>query len=159
MLRTIAGLWTNGEGELTRPADECIFLPQNPYLPLGSLRDQLTYPDVSTGLGVKGRSEYTMDDKTGEDLASGGRDDELRAHLKLLGLGELETRFDKGFDEIDDWNRMFSRGEQQRLSAIRCLIRTPKLIVLDEATSALSQLDEDIIYEELAKRDMLLISV
>jgi len=140
LLRAIAGLWTRGGGAVRRPpAGEMLFLPQKPYMPLGDLRMQLLYPN----------------------LLAHHRDDELLAVLGKLGLGDLPGRFPNGFDELQDWGRVLSGGEQQRLAAARCLAASPppSLIVLDEATSALPIADEACLYQILRQRGLSYISV
>merc|ERR1711974_432010 len=127
-------------GEVCRPpAGEMLFLPQKPYMPLGDLRTQLLYPN----------------------LLSDHRDHELLATLTELGLGGLPSRFMGGFDAVQDWARVLSGGEQQRLAAARCLITTPApaLIVLDEATSALPVKDESDLYGLFRRRGLGYISV
>eukprot|EP00747_Dinoflagellata_sp_TGD_P167335 gnl/TRDRNA2_/TRDRNA2_191525_c0_seq1.p1 gnl/TRDRNA2_/TRDRNA2_191525_c0~~gnl/TRDRNA2_/TRDRNA2_191525_c0_seq1.p1 ORF type:complete len:566 (-),score=80.43 gnl/TRDRNA2_/TRDRNA2_191525_c0_seq1:13-1557(-) len=151
LVRTLAGLWLNGSGEIKRPADgECMFLPQHPFMPLGSLRDQFTYPDVSSF--VDGDSQEGMSARKQGDM-------ELHGYLSDMGMGDLPRRFWRGLDEVDDWNRLLSPGEQQRAAAIRCMRRRPRLAILDEATSALSDLDEDAIYTHYTKMDISYISV
>jgi len=131
VLRAVAGLWTRGGGEVRRPpAHAMLFLPQRPYMPLGDLRTQLLYPAEGT-LGHR-------------------EDGELREVLGAFGLGDLPDRFPGGFDEVQDWTRVLSLGEQQRLAAARCLTTRPRFVVLDEATSALPLPSERIVYERLA---------
>merc|ERR1719409_1121142 len=93
LVRTLAGLWLNGSGEVKRPADsDCMFLPQHPFMPLGNLRDQLTYPDVSSFV-----DEDDMDVKMGKTMSSRDRSDyELRKFLTDVGMGDLPDRFENG---------------------------------------------------------------
>jgi len=140
LLRAIAGLWTKGRGEIHRPArGEMLFLPQKPYMPLGDLRMQLLYPNPFA-------------DTTNEAIL------EILDHL---GLGDLPDRFTGGFDEVQDWGRVLSVGEQQRVAAARCLLTSPapSLLVLDEATSALPVQDEAVLYGLLCDRKIGYISV
>jgi len=140
MLRAIAGLWTRGTGRVRRPpAGEMLFLPQKPYMPLGDLRTQLLYPNLLAEC---------------EDKA-------LTEALSLLRLGELPCRFVGGFDAVQDWARVLSVGEQQRLAAARCLVTVPApaLVVLDEATSALPVSDESDLYSLFRERGFSYISV
>ncbi|CAE8582659.1 unnamed protein product [Polarella glacialis] len=140
LLRAIAGLWSRGTGEIRRPpAGEMLFLPQKPYMPLGDLRTQLLYPNLLA-------------------IAS---DSHLVEALDHLGLRDLPTRFPGGFDAVQDWSRVLSGGEQQRLAIARCLLASPPpaLLVLDEATSALPARDEANLYRLLRKRDLSYISV
>merc|ERR1719464_2380596 len=86
-------------------------------------------------------------------------DCDLQQLLEEFGLGDLPRRFKAGFDHIEDWSRILSRGEQQRLAAVRCMVRSPRFAVLDEATSALSQVDEDAVYRRLCEMNISLLSV
>jgi len=138
LLRAAAGLWDRGAGVIVRPpAGETVFLPQKPYMPLGSLRAQLLYP--------------------GDGPAHGDR--ELYEVLGLLGLGGLPERFEGGLDAVEDWARTLSLGEQQRVAAARCLLRRPKLAVLDEATSALPADDEQRLYQRFRELGFRYLSV
>ncbi|CAJ1368079.1 unnamed protein product [Effrenium voratum] len=131
VLRAVAGLWTRGEGHIKRPAaSEMLFLPQRPYMPLGDLRTQLLYP-----------SEGTLGHMPDQDLLE---------ILARFGLADLPDRFEGGFEAVQDWSRVLSLGEQQRLAAARCFTTRPRLVVLDEATSALPLPAERIVYQQLA---------
>lgn len=114
LFRAIAGLWQWGAGTiLTPPLESMVFLPQRPYLPLGSLRYALTYPSAAAGL----------------------TDEQLQAALKRCDLDELIARL----DEEGRWDHTLSLGEQQRLAFARLLLHKPSWVFLDEATSALDQ--------------------
>ena len=137
LLRVIAGLWTTGAGQVTRPAGSgMLFLPQQPYLPLGDLRCQLTYPD------------------TGRDIS----DEELLQWLQRVNLPTLAERFG-GLGAELDWARVLSVGEQQRLAFARALIAKPRYLLLDEATSALDASNEEGLYAQLAGLSITPISV
>jgi putative ATP-binding cassette transporter len=99
-----------------------LFLPQKPYLPLGSLRRALYYPGTAAG---------------SEEI--------LRAALVKVGLEKFVPRL----DEVDDWSRILSLGEQQRLAFARVLLQKPDWVFLDEATSALDEPREAEMYEML----------
>merc|ERR1712217_1003737 len=88
-------------------------------------------------------------------------DEELVQTLSYLDLGDLPSRFRDGFDAVQDWARVLSVGEQQRLAAARCLVSSPSpsLVVLDEATSALPVQDEATLYKLLQFRSLGYISV
>lgn len=141
ILRAIAGLWTQGRGQIYRPdIRNMIFLPQKPYMPLGDLRTQLLYPSEAGS----------------PDAPSDAR---LVAMLEQFGLGDLPNRFAGGFEAVEDWARVLSLGEQQRLAAARCLVAEPRVAVLDEATSALPVADERNLYMSLQKRNIGYVSV
>ena len=99
-----------------------LFLPQRPYLPLGTLRRALFYPRTSTE-----------------------SDAETARVLRLVGLEQFAARL----DETDDWSRILSLGEQQRLAFARVLLIRPDWIFLDEATSALDEPRERALYDIL----------
>lgn len=137
LLRAIAGLWTNGKGSIARPdTEEMLFLPQKPYMLLGSLRDQLLYP--------MRRKDVT--------------DDDLIRVLNQVNLGGLPERLD-GFDAEKDWANTLSLGEQQRLAFARILITQPRYAILDEATSALDVANEKLLYLQLQHLNTTYISV
>lgn len=137
LLRAIAGLWTQGSGQVSHPPREDVFfLPQRPYLQTGSLRSQLIYPSPQSDL-----------------------DDE--ALLKILD--EVQLRHladgDGGLDRVRDWEKVLSGGEQQRLAFARLLVHEPRLAILDEATSALDDANQKRLYERLRERGTTLISI
>ncbi|MEI8251784.1 MAG: ATP-binding cassette domain-containing protein [Synechococcus sp. ELA057] len=138
LLRVLAGLVPPGGGELSWPADPSLMvLPQKPYLPLGSLRDQVLFPST--------------------DLP-GADERRLRDLLALVRLEDLSQRtLDLG--QRDDWERLLSGGEQQRLAFARLLLHRPALVVLDEATSALDGANESHLYNLLIGAGCALISV
>ena len=125
LLRTLAGIWPYGKGNLSlQKNSRLLFLPQKPYLPLGSLRRALYYPGTAAG-----------------------SDEALQAVLVKVGLDKFVTRL----DEVDDWSRILSLGEQQRLAFARVLLQKPDWVFLDEATSALDEPREAEVYELLKK--------
>ena len=137
LLRAVAGLWYCGSGRIVRPPSEHIlFLPQRPYMILGSLRSQLLYPNQAQPI----------------------QDAELLNLLERVNLRDLAERFG-GLDAERDWDKVLSIGEQQRLALARVLLTRPSYAVLDEATSALDFANEIHIYEELANAATTLISV
>jgi vitamin B12/bleomycin/antimicrobial peptide transport system ATP-binding/permease protein len=137
LLRAIAGLWNSGTGCIIRPhLKEMLFLPQRPYMILGSLRDQLLYPNTSSA----------VDEKT------------LREVLTQVNLADLPDRVG-GFDAVLDWADILSLGEQQRLAFARLLLSQPRYAILDEATSALDLKNEASLYQQLQKTSTTFISV
>ncbi|WP_368646953.1 ABC transporter ATP-binding protein/permease [Castellaniella ginsengisoli] len=126
LLRTIAGIWPHGSGEIIRPDASALFLAQKPYLPLGTLRQALHYPQPADNV------------PPGED----------EAILDRVQLGHLRDRL----DTEDDWSRILSLGEQQRLAFGRLLIARPQAAFLDEATSAMDEGLEDAMYRLLREQ-------
>jgi vitamin B12/bleomycin/antimicrobial peptide transport system ATP-binding/permease protein len=137
LLRAIAGLWNAGDGQITRPPlSEMFFLPQRPYMILGSLREQLLYPNLALEVS----------------------DDELRTALDKVNLPNLADRFG-GFDAVMEWGTLLSLGEQQRLAFARLLLAKPRYAVLDEATSALDVTNEAVLYGHLQESGTTFVSV
>ncbi len=134
LLRAIAGLWPFVEGKVTRPLEQrSLFLPQKPYLPLGSLRQALYYPGP------------IQTDERAADV------------LRRCQLGNLVTHL----DEEADWSRTLSLGEQQRLAIGRVLLNNPQIVFLDEASSAMDEGLEHAMYQLLrqALPEAILVSV
>jgi vitamin B12/bleomycin/antimicrobial peptide transport system ATP-binding/permease protein len=115
LLRSLAELWPAATGMWRRPADDraTMFLSQLPYLPLGDLRTVVSYPQRSGAVS----------------------DDELDDALTRVSLAHLRGRL----DEEQDWAKILSPGEQQRVAIARVLLTKPKAVFLDEATSALDE--------------------
>jgi vitamin B12/bleomycin/antimicrobial peptide transport system ATP-binding/permease protein len=135
LMRALAGLWREGSGKVKRPASsEVMFLPQRPYLILGSLRDQLSYPR--------------------EPVAS---DQQLHEILDAVNLSDLPERFG-GLDVEMHWADALSPGEQQRLAFARLLLNHPRYAFLDEATSALDLPNEQLMYELLSRKHIRFLS-
>eukprot|EP00535_Pseudo-nitzschia_heimii_P004022 CAMPEP_0197180790 /NCGR_PEP_ID=MMETSP1423-20130617/5277_1 /TAXON_ID=476441 /ORGANISM="Pseudo-nitzschia heimii, Strain UNC1101" /LENGTH=770 /DNA_ID=CAMNT_0042630915 /DNA_START=176 /DNA_END=2488 /DNA_ORIENTATION=- len=159
LLRAIAGLWTSGNGSITRPGDEDVyFLPQRPYCTVGSLKDQLLYPSME---GQTAQSNGDDDDDSDEVLESRSHilkqslsDQDFLDVLERVDLAELASRSGdgdpiKGLDTVLDWSNTLSLGEQQRLAFGRVLVNQPQLVILDEATSALDMVAEARMYNLL----------
>lgn len=128
LLRAIAGLWNAGAGKIMRPKpNQILFLPQRPYMIMGTLRDQLLYPN--TELEVE--------------------DQHLKQVLEQVNLADLDERFG-GFDAEREWADVLSLGEQQRLTFARLLLNKPDYAILDEATSALDLDNEERLYQNLS---------
>jgi vitamin B12/bleomycin/antimicrobial peptide transport system ATP-binding/permease protein len=128
-LRAMAGLWPFGRGQVCLGDGIEMFLPQRPYLPLGTLREALLYPR--------------------EDKDDGQRvtDERLGEVLKLVDLGQ----FARALDMVDNWSLRLSLGEQQRLAFARVLLIEPSVVIMDEATSALDEPTEARLYGLLRK--------
>jgi putative ATP-binding cassette transporter len=137
LLRAIAGLTGSGSGSIIRPGlEQMLFLPQKPYMVLGSLRNQLLYPFTD---------RYHFDG-------------ELLKVLDRVNLPYLADQFG-GLDAEADWANVLSVGEQQRLAFARVLITQPRYAMLDEATSALDAKNEDRLYQLLAGTPTTFVSV
>lgn len=170
LLRGIAGLWTVGQGSITRPADEEVyFLPQRPYCTLGSLKDQLLYPSVenTTDATPNGENGAKTDNKQkivarAHWLKEKFTDDELVEILEKVDLLDVAKRAGdgdakKGLKTVLDWTNVLSLGEQQRLAFGRLLVNRPRLVILDEATSALDMVAEARMYtllQNMARREL-----
>jgi vitamin B12/bleomycin/antimicrobial peptide transport system ATP-binding/permease protein len=114
LIRAMAGLWPWGSGEILRPTTAKIaFMPQRPYMPLGTLRHALLYPETELEAA----------------------DDKLADALKRCGLSHLIPRL----DEEDNWDGILSGGEKQRVAFARLLVNPPDIVIMDEATSALDE--------------------
>jgi ABC-type uncharacterized transport system fused permease/ATPase subunit len=139
LLRAIAGLWKSGSGWIERAHfSNVYFLPQRPYCPLGSLRDQLLYPFHSSS--SNNNSPNTQNDF--DRLPQQTDDLVLLNILESVDLSDLAKRSGDGdpflgLDTILDWGNVLSLGEQQRLAFGRILVHKPRLVILDEATSAM----------------------
>lgn len=126
LIRTIAGIWPFGEGTIELPErDIALFMPQKPYLPLGTLRDALLYP----------HGDPSMADK------------DLVAILDRAGLAGLTGLL----DESRMWAQVLSLGEQQRLAFGRIFLQRPAWVFMDEATSSMDEPAECAMYETLLK--------
>ena len=137
LLRAIAGLWDSGSGRLVRPPlEKMLFMPQRPYIILGTLREQLLYPETNRQLS----------------------DQEVSAVLQQVNLGHLLERINN-FDLEMPWEDILSLGEQQRLAFARILVNRPDFSILDEATSALDLINEANLYQQLQQTKTTYISV
>ena len=128
LLRSIARLWPFTSGLLRRPDgdNEAMFLSQTPYLPLGDLRAVLSYPDVEAAIP----------------------DEELLAALEDVALGHLGRQL----NDVQDWSKVLSPGEQQRIAFARVLLQKPKVLFLDESTSAVDESQEFRLYRLVRER-------
>ncbi|KAK9808588.1 hypothetical protein WJX72_000137 [[Myrmecia] bisecta] len=198
ILRAAAGLWNTGQGTIRRygqpigahgSSGDIFFLPQRPYVVLGSLRDQLLYPtwgqateplpkeqSVPDSNGNGSASESQASSSASSSNGSGvegprhqGRalpsDKQLREVLVRVRLGALLERNSKaeasgnGLDTVADWAGVLSLGEQQRLAFARVLLARPRLVLMDESTSALDTSNEALLYAALRQDGITYISV
>jgi vitamin B12/bleomycin/antimicrobial peptide transport system ATP-binding/permease protein len=126
LVRAIAGLWPWGKGSIQVESGAKLFLmPQRAYIPAGSLRRAVTYPEPANSKKIN----------------------EVAKALKQVGLGHLVDRL----DEEAPWDQTLSGGEKQRVAFARILLHRPDIIVLDEATSALDPVSQDKLMELLTK--------
>eukprot|EP00928_Gymnodinium_smaydae_P035615 TRINITY_DN25032_c0_g1_i1.p1 TRINITY_DN25032_c0_g1~~TRINITY_DN25032_c0_g1_i1.p1 ORF type:complete len:426 (+),score=89.82 TRINITY_DN25032_c0_g1_i1:916-2193(+) len=139
LLRVLAGLWSPAGGSCATTAS-VMFLPQVPYVFPGSLREQLTYPGASA---ADGRAAQVIG-RPSASFAAEPADKELIRCLEAVCLQELLRRYP--LDAVEDWQRVLSVGEQQRLQAARALLRDPSLLLLDEASSAMDPATEAAVY-------------
>ena len=135
LLRSLAQLWPFTSGTLRRPHDDTMFLSQLPYMPLGDLRAVISYPAEEGAFS----------------------DDAIRSALDTVSLGHLGSRL----DEVADWAKVLSPGEQQRVAFARVLLTKPKVVFLDESTSALDEGQEFALYRALRTElpDCIVVSV
>ena len=127
LFRAIAGIWPFGRGEVTAPPDaRVLFLPQKPYLPIGTLREVVSYPMQAAGV----------------------TDEALREALEAVSLPKLVARL----NETTHWAMQLSPGEQQRIAFARALIQKPDWLFLDEATSAVDETTEQRLYALVKER-------
>ena len=126
LLRAIAGLWPFGRGRVRLAEGTVLFLPQRPYLPLGTLADALKYP-----------ADVRPDRET------------MANALRTVGLDRLVDHL----DEESNWAQRLSGGEQQRLGFARVLLTRPEIVFLDEATSALDEGSETALYKMLREAE------
>jgi putative ATP-binding cassette transporter len=127
MFRGISGIWPFGDGHISVPADARIMLlPQKPYIPIGTLRNAVTYPAAP--------GTYS--------------DEEVTEALNAVELPLLAHQL----DQEDIWAQRLSGGEQQRLAIARALLAKPDWLFLDEATAAVDEALEAVLYQQLAHR-------
>jgi putative ATP-binding cassette transporter len=126
LFRAIAGIWPFGSGRIERPMGTYLFLPQRPYIPLGTLRHAVCYP---------------APDSAYDDAA-------IKQALADVGLAHLVDKLDLE----ENWTLRLSGGEQQRLAVARALLAKPDWLFLDEATANLDREAETALYRVLAQR-------
>lgn len=118
LFRILSGLWPLAGGVLRRPhMDKLFYIPQRPYLPPGTLRDQIIYPHSKDRV-----------------LRS---DQQIRELMSWVKLDYVEER-EKGFDSVNEWNDVLSGGQKQRIAMARLFYHRPLFAILDECTSAMS---------------------
>ncbi|CAN1263038.1 ABC transporter D family member 2, chloroplastic [Linum perenne] len=191
LLRALAGLWNYGKGEVifyvsdgedteSRIADiqgspringnqrDVLFLPQKPYMVLGTLRQQLLYPTWADGgfflsddAKSAGSAAFLMEKPESEEACGKPKKpttEDLIQVLDRVRLSYVLSRFGS-LDSIHEWSSVLSLGEQQRLAFARLLLSKPKLVLLDESTSALDENNEGHLYEQIRGAGITYISV
>jgi putative ATP-binding cassette transporter len=127
LFRTVAGIWPYWRGRIRLPKGaRLLFLPQKPYLPIGSLKRTATYPADPGSFS----------------------DQQVAAAFEEVGLSHLKERIEKN----ENWAQVLSGGEQQRLAFARALLNKPDWLFLDEATASLPEEDQDRLYRVLKER-------
>jgi putative ATP-binding cassette transporter len=126
LFRALAGIWPFGSGQVSRPMGRCLFLPQRPYIPLGTLRHVACYPAEANAY-PQAAVEQAM------------RDAGLAGFIPAL-------------DEDEPWAQRLSGGEQQRIALVRALLARPDWLFLDEATASLDPESEAQLYRTLKQR-------
>jgi putative ATP-binding cassette transporter len=126
LFRAIAGIWPFGSGTVRRPTGRCLFLPQNPYIPLGTLRHVVAYPNDPNAYAPEA----------------------LVRALDDVGLPQLARHL----DEDQNWPQRLSGGERQRVAVGRALLARPDWLFLDEATASLDPEAEAQLYRVLKER-------
>jgi len=126
LFRALAGIWPYGSGTVERPPGSYLFLPQRPYIPLGTLRHALAYPTDNANFG----------------------DEAVRQALSDAGLASIADHL----DDDQPWTQRLSGGEQQRLAVARALLQRPDWLFMDEATASLDPEAESELYATLRRR-------
>ncbi|TQS34363.1 hypothetical protein Golomagni_05256 [Golovinomyces magnicellulatus] len=143
--RIVAGLWPVYRGLVSRArnigTDGIMFLPQRPYLSVGTLRDQVIYPDGAVEMRERGAKDF-----------------ELQRVLDEAFLGYLVER-EGGWDTRKEWKDVLSGGEKQRMSIARLLYHEPRYAFIDEGTSAVSSDVEGLLYEKCKEKGITLITI
>uniref|UniRef100_A0A8C6W462 ATP-binding cassette, sub-family D member 3 n=1 Tax=Nannospalax galili TaxID=1026970 RepID=A0A8C6W462_NANGA len=142
LFRVLGELWPLFGGRLTKPErGKLFYVPQRPYMTLGTLRDQVIYPDGRDDQKKKGISDQV-----------------LKEYVDNVQLGHILER-EGGWDSVQDWMDVLSGGEKQRMAMARLFYHKPQFAILDECTSAVSVDVEDYIYSHCRKVGITLFTV
>ncbi|HEV7476612.1 MAG TPA: ABC transporter ATP-binding protein/permease [Burkholderiales bacterium] len=127
LLRVLAGIWPYWKGRIRLPhSARLLFLPQKPYLPIGTLKHAVSYPEDAKRFS----------------------NEEIAEALQAVGLPQLTVDLERS----ENWGQVLSGGEQQRLAFARALLARPDWLFLDEATAALPEDAQDALYRLLKER-------
>ncbi|KAJ3276771.1 hypothetical protein HDV01_002825 [Terramyces sp. JEL0728] len=142
LFRILGGLWPVCGGVVSKPDIKSVFyIPQRPYLTLGTLRDQIIYPDTHKQMQAKGVTDQQLID--------------ILAIVNISGIVEREG----GFDVEKDWKDVLAGGDKQRIAMARLFYHKPKYAILDECTSSVGMDIEKIMYEHSQELGISLITV
>lgn len=142
LFRILGGLWPVFGGIVSKPDNKAVFyIPQRPYLTLGTLRDQVIYPDTHADMKKKGVT-----------------DDQLVEMLEIVQIGGIVER-EGGFDVEKDWKDCLAGGDKQRIAMARLFYHKPRYAILDECTSSVGMDIEKIMYTHSQKLGISLITV
>lgn len=143
LFRTLGELWPLFGGVLTKPhRSKLFYVPQRPYMTLGTLRDQIIYPDTVADMKKKGVT-----------------DTDLLEFLDQVQMSDILKKNEKSFDSCEDWMDLLSGGEKQRIAMARLFYHKPQFAILDECTSAVSVDVEAFMYKRCSEIGITLFTV